>query len=92
MNFKRVVDGATFEGQPHRLPTESRSPVGVIHDERPGTTKNVVIDVVSSTYGESGVTGSGLDVNIRKGRVVEDLAVSDAVERHASGKAHCFLR
>ena len=50
-----------------------------------------MVNVVGSAHGQSAITCSGLNVNFSEGRLIEKLPIGDAVERHAPGKAHCFL-
>ena len=62
-----------------------RSPISVVHFERPGAAQDLMVDVECGPDGQACVARGGRDIDFLERRPVEDLAVGHAIERHAAG-------
>ncbi len=58
----------------------------MIHHERAGLAKFLMPHVKRGSHRQARVAGGWLHVNLLEPSMVEDFAISDAVESHAAGK------
>ena len=57
------------------------------HDEGARLVQDLVPDVKRGADGRAGIVGGRLDVDVAEGRLLENLAVGDAVEGDPAGQA-----